>query len=155
MKKSSLDVPVTLNSREMTVAYESKPCGWTKLNCISQPSLSRMIASPLCIYELVCRVLKSFAESHTLVSRPSRAPSRKKVWYIAPNFLVVLSQHVWKKGNPIRLLGLCDIRLTVSLCGSMQRSRTKHMTIAPCYAILVHMLTQDNQEIRCCIPDRL
>ena len=42
---------------------------------------------------------------------PHVTPSRKRVWYLTSEFLVVLSQHVRKTGNPIRLLDLklsCD-----------------------------------------------
>ena len=42
---------------------------------------------------------------------PHVTPSRKRVWYLTSEFLVVLSQHVRKTGNPIRSLDLklsCD-----------------------------------------------
>ena len=42
---------------------------------------------------------------------PHVTPSRKRVWYLTSEFLVVLSQHVRKTANPIRSLDLklsCD-----------------------------------------------
>ena len=44
---------------------------------------------------------------------PHVTPSRKRVWYLTSECLVVLSQHVRKTGNPIRSLDLklsCDIK---------------------------------------------
>ena len=49
----------------------------------------------------------------SLSPRPSRAPVRKRVWYITSDFLVVLSQHVREMGNPIRLPDFelsCDMK---------------------------------------------
>ena len=40
------------------------------------------------------------------VPDPHVTPARKRVWYLTSEFLVVLSQHVRKTGNPIRLLDL-------------------------------------------------
>ena len=45
---------------------------------------------------------------------PHVTPSRKRVWYLTSECLVVLSQHVRKTGNPIRSLDLklsCDIKV--------------------------------------------
>ena len=56
----------------------------------------------------------------SVINDPSRSraqtppPKReKRVWYLTTEFLVVLSQHVRKTGNPIRLLDLlqsCDMK---------------------------------------------
>ena len=48
----------------------------------------------------------------SLVTRP-HPQEGERVWYITSEFLVVLSQHVRKTGNPIRLLDLlksCDMK---------------------------------------------
>ena len=48
------------------------------------------------------------------VPDPHVTPAQKRVWYLTSEFLVVLSQHVWKTGNPIRSLDLklsCDIKV--------------------------------------------
>ena len=48
----------------------------------------------------------------SLVTRP-HPQEGERVWYITSEFLVVLSQHVLKTGNPIRLLDLlksCDMK---------------------------------------------
>ena len=48
----------------------------------------------------------------SLVTRP-HPQEGGRVWYITSEFLVVLSQHVRKTGNPIRLLDLlksCDMK---------------------------------------------
>ena len=48
----------------------------------------------------------------SLVTRP-HPQEGERVWYITSEFLVVLSQHVQKTGNPIRLLDLqqsCDMK---------------------------------------------
>ena len=45
---------------------------------------------------------------------PHVTPSRKRVWYLTSECLVVLSRHVRKTGNPIRSLDLklsCDIKV--------------------------------------------
>ena len=49
---------------------------------------------------------------YSLVTRP-HPQEGERVWYITSEFLVVLSQHVRKTGNPIRLLDLlksCDMK---------------------------------------------
>ena len=48
----------------------------------------------------------------SLVPRP-HPQEEERVWYLTSEFLVVLSQHVRKTGNPIRLLDLlqlCDMK---------------------------------------------
>ena len=50
--------------------------------------------------------------SLSLVTRP-HPQEGERVWYITSEFLVVLSQHIQKTGNPIRLLDLlksCDMK---------------------------------------------
>ena len=51
-------------------------------------------------------------QADSLVTRP-HPQEGERVWYITSEFLVVLSQHVQKTGNPIRLLDLlksCDMK---------------------------------------------
>ena len=61
-----------------------------------------------------------------LVSAPDPhvTPSRKRVWYLTSEFLVVLSQHVRKTGNPMRSLDLklsCDKKVVPQ--GTRMRGR--------------------------------
>ena len=46
------------------------------------------------VHTVSCQLTESLSQA-SLVPRPSRAPTRKRVWYIRCDFLVVLSQHVY------------------------------------------------------------
>ena len=48
----------------------------------------------------------------SLVPRPLPYSMRKWVWYIRSEFLVVLSQLVWKTDNPILEVKLCSLSTT-------------------------------------------
>ena len=75
--------------------------------------------------------------------------------------MVVLNQHVWKMGNPIRLVDLklsCDMKVISNAdrfctCTVQQKGSGNHMTVRLNYAIYTHMLIQHNQEIGRGIPD--
>ena len=57
-------------------------------------------------------VYSTVACNISLVPRP-HPQEEERVWYLTSEFLVVLSQHVRKTGNPIRLLDLlqsCDMK---------------------------------------------
>ena len=70
---------------------------------------------PLRVYYLCLHLLRGGGRTRLVsVPDPHVTPARKRVWYLTSEFLVVLSQHVWKTGNPIRSLDLklsCDIKV--------------------------------------------
>ena len=62
---------------------------------------------PLRVYYLCLHLLRGGGRTRLVsVPDPHVTPARKRVWYLTSEFLVVLSQHVWKTGNPIRSLDL-------------------------------------------------
>ena len=87
----------------------------------------------------------------SLVPRPSRAPARKRVWYIRSNFLVVLIQHVYR--NYISLHD-CHVFASQSSARALGSNAIwSHYIFKPSSNLIEllnfsNMLTQHNQEIR-------
>ena len=80
-----------------------------------------------------------------LVSAPDLhvTPARKRVWYLTSEFLVVLSQHVRKMGNPIRSLDSklsCECR-TARACAHRQTGYGRRKLV------LYHMIVRSNYTI--------